>query len=58
MTLKPGAGALAFAWTQRVIAHLSLHAARVDPVAAGNDPLFKDFIEDRFMQSCSLPRGE
>jgi hypothetical protein len=43
------AGALAFAWTQRVVTHLSLHAARVDPVAAGNDPLFKNFIEDRFV---------
>jgi 3-oxoacyl-(acyl-carrier-protein) synthase len=52
------AGALALAWAQRVVTHLALHSARVDPVATRYNPLFQDFIEDGFVESSSLPRGE
>ena len=52
------AGALALAGTQRVVTHLALHTARVDPIAARNDPLLKNFVEDRFMEGFSLLRGE
>jgi hypothetical protein len=51
-------GELALARTQRVVTHLSLDTARVDPLAARDDPLLKNFVEDRFVEGFSLPRGE
>jgi len=51
-------GAQAFAWAQRVVAHLALHATRVDPVATRHNPLFKNLVQDRLMEGFSLPRGE
>src|SRR5450755_1197865 len=52
------AGGLALARTQRVVTHLSLDTARVDPLAARNDPFLKNFVEDRFVEGFSLPREE
>ena len=52
------AGALTVARTQWVVTHLSLDTARVDPLAARNDPFFKNLVEDRFVEGLSLPRGE
>ena len=46
------------AWAKRVVAHLALHPTRVDPIATRNNPLLKNFVEDRFVESFSLPRGE
>src|SRR5215831_39219 len=43
---------------QRVVAHLTLHAPRIDPVATRYDPLFKNLVQDRLVESFSLPRGE
>lgn len=57
-TSSKASGALALAGPQRVVAHLALHAARVDPIAARNKALLKNFVEDRFVEYFSLPRGE
>ena len=51
-------GALSLAGPEIVVAHLALHAARIDPIATRNDPLLKNFVEDRFVEGFSLPRGE
>jgi hypothetical protein len=51
-------GAVALALSKGVVTHLSLYAARVDPTAARNHPLLKNFIEDCLVESFSLPRGE
>ena len=40
------------------IAHLALDPAEVATVAAGHDAFLKDLVEDRFMKSHPLPRGE
>jgi hypothetical protein len=37
-------GAQALARAQRVVAHLTLHAARVDPVTTRHNPLFKNLV--------------
>ena len=50
--------ALPFARAQRVVAHLTLHAARVDPVATRHNSLFKNLVQDRLVKGFSLPRGE
>jgi hypothetical protein len=52
------AGGLSLARTQRVVTHLSFDTARVDPLAARDDPLLKNFVEDCFVEGFSLPRGE
>jgi hypothetical protein len=52
------AGGLSLTWPQIVVAHLSFHAARVDPIPTGHDTLLKDFIEDRFIQDFPVLRGE
>jgi hypothetical protein len=52
------ASALPFAWTQWIIAHFSLYAARVEAIATGTDPLLEDLLEHGFMKGFSLPRGE
>jgi hypothetical protein len=51
-------GTQAFARAQRVVAHLTLHAARVNPVATRHNPLFKNLVQDRLVECFSLPRGE
>jgi hypothetical protein len=51
-------GPQAFAWAKRVVTHLALHAARVDPIATRNNSFLKNFVEDRFVEGFSLPRGE
>ena len=40
------------------VAHLSFHAARVDPIATGNHPLLKNLVQNRLVEGVSLPRGE
>jgi hypothetical protein len=52
------AGALRFAWTQRVIAHFSLYAARVEAIATGTDSLLQDLLKNGIMKGFSVPRGE
>ena len=46
------------AGAKRKVAHLALDAARVAPVAAGDDPLLQDFIEYAVMKGHSVLRGE
>jgi hypothetical protein len=43
---------------QRVVAHFTLHAARVDPVATRHNSLFKNLVQDRLVEGFSLLRGE
>jgi hypothetical protein len=43
---------------KREIAHLALDAARVAPVAARDDTLLQDLVEDGTMKGFLLPRGE
>ena len=52
------ASALALAWPQWVVAHFPFHAARVDPMPAGANALFKNLVEDRFVPELFLLRGE
>jgi hypothetical protein len=42
----------------REIAHLALDAAEIAPVSAGNNAILEDFVENRFMKSPLLRRGE
>jgi hypothetical protein len=43
---------------ERKIAHLALNPAEIAAVAAGDDAFLKDLVEDRFMKSAPLRRGE
>jgi hypothetical protein len=52
------ASALAFTWTQIVVAHFPFHATRIDPIPTGNDAFLKNLIQNRFMQGFLLLRGE
>ena len=56
--LAKAAGALAFTWTQIVVAHFSFHATRIDSIPAGDPAFLKDLIQNRFMQGFLLLRGE
>jgi hypothetical protein len=40
------AGTLALPGPQVVVAHLALHAAKVDPVPAGDDAFLEDLLQD------------
>src|SRR5713226_137431 len=52
------ASALAFTWTQIVVAHFPFHATRIDPIPARNDAFLKNLIQNGFMQGFLLLRGE
>ena len=52
--LRNGAGT----WAKAVIAHLTLHAARVYSLAAGSDTLFENLAEHRLMKGFLALRGE
>jgi len=41
----------------RVLKRIGFHATRLDPIATRNDPLLKNFVENRFVEGFSLPRG-
>jgi len=43
---------------EREVAHLALDSAEIAAVAAGYDAFLEDLIEDRFMKSPLLRRGE
>jgi len=43
---------------QGKVAHLALHAAKVSTVAAGDDALLQNFLEDGVMKGCPVLRGE
>jgi hypothetical protein len=46
------------AWAEREVAHLALDAAGIAAIAAGDNALLKDLVENRVMKSSPLPRGE
>ena len=52
------AGMLPLPWAQVVVAHLALHSAEVDSIAARTDAFLKDLVQHHFMKDFLLPRGE
>jgi len=52
------AGVLPLSRTQIVVTHFAFYATGVDSVATGNHPLFKQFVQDGFMEHDPLLRGE
>jgi hypothetical protein len=52
------AGALAFARAQLVVTHFALHAARIDPIPAGDDTFLQKLIEDSLVQGFPVQRGK
>ena len=43
---------------ERIVAHLSLHAARIAAPAAGDDSFVQDLLQHSLMERVSLLRGE
>jgi hypothetical protein len=43
---------------QGVIAHLTLHAARIATISARHDALVEDLMEHLLAVKCLVPRGE
>ena len=52
------ASALPLMWPDWIVAHFSLHAARIQAMAAGAAAFLKDFVEDRLMKNFSVLRGK
>src|SRR5271166_382517 len=52
------ASRLAFSRSQWVVAHLAFHAARIDPISAGNHAFLENLVQNRFMQGFLVLRGE
>jgi hypothetical protein len=45
-------------WAEREVAHLTFDTSGIAPIAAGNDAILEDFVENRVMKFLLLPRGE